>query len=141
MSLMEGTLGWERQQGMDRSKRRRGAKGPKGEDGAQGPQGATGPQGAAEGPHTHAMTFTKRTNSVNCPDNGFATCKADCLTGEQVTGGGGEMDVGSNNQSLRRSWMQDATSWSVSMGNNSGSGSHTIDCFVICAAATTSVGS
>jgi hypothetical protein len=108
-----------------------GPAGPQGPQGAQGPQGPQGPKGDAG-----ATNVVERSvfGTIPASDN-LLNLKANCLSGERATGGGG-FDVGNPNVWIYQSGPASAggvpTGWQVSFHNTSGTAG-TGFTYVICA--------
>jgi hypothetical protein len=108
----------------------KGATGPTGPAGARGATGLTGPQGPA-GPPGATKVIVRRG-----PAAPFVS-EAKCLTGEVVTGGGGEVTgPGNGTEFLTRSdpdfYEGSATAW-IAEAEKPGGEAATVQAYVVCA--------
>ena len=107
----------------------RGPQGPAGPAGPPGPQGAQGAQGVSG---LERVFTTGASNSTST-----RTLTASCPTGKQaIAGGGTVVPVNTANVALTASYAANATTWTVSARETSGTGaSWSLNAVVVCAAA------
>jgi hypothetical protein len=113
----------------------RGPQGPAGPAGAAGPQG---PQGAQGAPGTPGVSGLERVFTTGASSStATRTLTASCPTGKQaIAGGGTVVPVNTANVALTASYAANATTWTVSARETSGTGaSWSLNAVVVCAAA------